>query len=129
MHLSVVYRGKGLVLFLCTQVWFFLCMFTGLVGCSVNPGISRGARKLTRTPRVIKKITNIFEIKLCSMLFLQIFSWLVTKCRSNVFLLNFLGFHTIEIVCRFKQPSLTWNNRSQACFNCILGYNKNQDWY
>jgi len=28
---------------------------TGLAGCSVGPEISRGARKLTRTPRVIKK--------------------------------------------------------------------------
>jgi hypothetical protein len=28
---------------------------TGLAGCSVGPGISRGACKLTRTPRVIKK--------------------------------------------------------------------------
>jgi len=31
---------------------------TGLVGCSVDPGNSRGARKLTRTPRVIKKKIN-----------------------------------------------------------------------
>jgi hypothetical protein len=30
-------------------------MFTGLAGCSVGPEINRGARKLTRTPRVIKK--------------------------------------------------------------------------
>jgi hypothetical protein len=28
---------------------------TGLAGCSVDPGISHGACKLTRTPRVIKK--------------------------------------------------------------------------
>jgi hypothetical protein len=28
---------------------------TGLAGCSVGPEISRGTRKLTRTPRVIKK--------------------------------------------------------------------------
>ena len=28
---------------------------TGLAGCSVDPGNSRGARKLARTPRVIKK--------------------------------------------------------------------------
>jgi len=28
---------------------------TGLAGCSVDPGNSRGARKLTRTPQVIKK--------------------------------------------------------------------------
>jgi hypothetical protein len=31
---------------------------TGLAGCSVDPGISCGARKLTRTPRVTKK--NIY---------------------------------------------------------------------
>jgi hypothetical protein len=30
-------------------------LFTGLAGCSVDPGNSRGARKLTRTPQVIKK--------------------------------------------------------------------------
>jgi hypothetical protein len=28
---------------------------TKLAGCSVDPGNSRGARKLARTPRVIKK--------------------------------------------------------------------------
>jgi hypothetical protein len=28
---------------------------TGLAGCSVGPEISRGTRKLARTPRVIKK--------------------------------------------------------------------------
>ena len=28
---------------------------TGLAGCSVGPGLSCGARKLARTPRVIKK--------------------------------------------------------------------------
>jgi len=42
----------------------FVCMFvipallylsTGLAGYSVGPRISRGARKLTRTPQVIKK--------------------------------------------------------------------------
>jgi len=27
----------------------------GLAGCSVDPGNSHGARKLTRTPRVINK--------------------------------------------------------------------------
>ena len=27
----------------------------GLARCSVGPGISRGARKLARTPRIIKK--------------------------------------------------------------------------
>jgi len=32
---------------------------TRLAGCSVDPGISRGARKLTRTPRVIKKKKRI----------------------------------------------------------------------
>jgi len=30
-------------------------LLTGLAGCSVGPGISRGARKLARTSRVIKK--------------------------------------------------------------------------
>jgi hypothetical protein len=35
-----------------------LYLSTGLVGYSVGPGISRDARKLTRTPQVIKKKTN-----------------------------------------------------------------------
>ena len=34
-------------------------LFTGFAGCSVNPGISCGARKLTRTPRVKKKEKKI----------------------------------------------------------------------
>jgi hypothetical protein len=32
-----------------------LYLLTGLAGYSVDPGISRGARKLAQTPRVIKK--------------------------------------------------------------------------
>jgi len=40
---------------------------TGLAGCSVGPGISCGARKLTRTPRVTKKkkkdtLTNLLYL-------------------------------------------------------------------
>jgi len=35
-------------------------LFTGLSGCSVDPGNSRGARKLTRTPRVIKKKSQTY---------------------------------------------------------------------
>jgi len=31
----------------------------GLAGCSVGPGISCGARKLARTPRVTKKKKNM----------------------------------------------------------------------
>ena len=54
--------GMGLVPFLCTQVRSSLCMSvtpavlylpTGLAECSVVPRISRGARKLAQTPRVI----------------------------------------------------------------------------
>jgi hypothetical protein len=52
--------------FLAFVIWFrvLTCMFvilavfylfTWLTGCSVNPGISCGARKLARTPRVTKK--------------------------------------------------------------------------
>jgi hypothetical protein len=37
-------------------------MPTGLAGCSVGPGISRGARKLTRIPLVIKIIIIIIII-------------------------------------------------------------------
>jgi hypothetical protein len=42
-------------------------MFTGLAGCSVDPGNSRGTRKLTRTPRVIKKKKK--KEKLCDHYF------------------------------------------------------------
>ena len=47
-----------------SRVWPFMCtsvtpavpyLSTRLAGCSVDPGNSRGARKLARTPRVIKK--------------------------------------------------------------------------
>ena len=47
------------------QVRIFICMFvisavfylsSGLAGCSVDPRISCDARKLVRTPRVIKKL-------------------------------------------------------------------------
>jgi len=34
-------------------------LFTELAGYSVNPKISHSARKLTRTPRVIKKKKNL----------------------------------------------------------------------
>jgi hypothetical protein len=39
-------------------------MSTRLVGCSVDSGINRDVRELTRTPQVIqkKKITMIFNI-------------------------------------------------------------------
>jgi hypothetical protein len=64
VHEVVTQRWKGLVPFLCTRVQALLCtsvipvvsyMLTGLARCSVDPGISCGARKLTRTPRIIKK--------------------------------------------------------------------------
>jgi hypothetical protein len=43
-------------MFVCTPVTpAVLYLLTGLAGCSVDPGISRGARKLAQTPRVIKK--------------------------------------------------------------------------
>jgi len=42
-------------------------LFTGLAGCSVDPGISRGARKLVQIPRVIKK--NTFRIVDASVFF------------------------------------------------------------
>jgi len=41
---------------MCTPVTsVVLYLPTGLAGCSVGPGTSRDARKLARTPRVIKK--------------------------------------------------------------------------
>jgi hypothetical protein len=47
---------SGLDSFLCISVIFAVFyLFIRLVGCSVGPRISRGARKLTRTLQVIKK--------------------------------------------------------------------------
>jgi hypothetical protein len=43
---------------------------TGLAGCSVGSGISRGACKLARTPRVIKK-KNTFRIVGASVFFFE----------------------------------------------------------
>jgi hypothetical protein len=37
---------------------------TEFAGCSVGPGISRGARKLAQTPRVIKKKKKEAQMKL-----------------------------------------------------------------
>ena len=34
---------------------------TRLVGCSVDPGISRGVRKLTRTPRITKTKKHVLD--------------------------------------------------------------------
>jgi hypothetical protein len=46
--------------FLCTPVTPVVSyLSTGLAGCSVDQGNSRGARKLTRTPGVIKKYIYI----------------------------------------------------------------------
>jgi len=42
-------------------------MSTGLAGCSVGPGISRGAHKLARTSRVIKKKIIIKKKNLARM--------------------------------------------------------------
>jgi hypothetical protein len=50
---------------------------TGLAGCSVDPGISCGARKLTRTPRVKKKKTKKKE-RLYSLM-QYYFIWIVPK--------------------------------------------------
>jgi len=48
----------------CTSVtpavsYLSLVLSLGLAGCSVGPEISRGARKLAWTPRVIKKKINL----------------------------------------------------------------------
>jgi hypothetical protein len=62
VHEVVTQRWKRLVPFLCTRVQASLCMsvipvvlymLTGLAGCSVGSGISCGACKLARTPRII----------------------------------------------------------------------------
>jgi hypothetical protein len=64
---------KGTCFFFCIRIRSSLCMPvtlavpylpTGLAGCSVDPGISRGARKLTRTPRVIKKKMEYIKLKI-----------------------------------------------------------------
>ena len=63
-HLRSWPSGEVTFFFLCTRVRFSLCMpvtpavpymLTGLARCSVDSGISCGARKLARTPWVIKK--------------------------------------------------------------------------
>ena len=43
-------------------------LFTGLVGCSVNPRISHGVHKLIRTLRVIKKKKKQRPLDYCKML-------------------------------------------------------------
>jgi len=45
---------------------------TGLTGCSVGPGTSRGGRKLARTPRVIKKKKNLFKNLFFNLFFIRI---------------------------------------------------------
>jgi hypothetical protein len=65
MHLRLEHNGQHARFALSpSRVWFFMCtsvifvvpyLSIGLAGCSVDSGNSRGARKLTRTPRVIKK--------------------------------------------------------------------------
>jgi hypothetical protein len=48
--------GLGLITVACTPVTLAVPYLSiGLAGCSVGPRISRSARKLARTPRVIKK--------------------------------------------------------------------------
>jgi hypothetical protein len=55
----LAWRWEGLVFFRCSWVRVLMCtpvtpavpyMPTGFAGCSVDRGISRGARKLARTP-------------------------------------------------------------------------------
>jgi len=53
---------------------------TGLAGCSVGSGISRGACKLVRTPRVIKK--NTFRIVGASVFFFFL------KIKNNIILIK-----------------------------------------
>jgi len=50
----------------------------GLAGCSVDPGISCGARKLTRTPRVKKKKKTKKKERLYSLM-QYYFIWIVPK--------------------------------------------------
>jgi hypothetical protein len=55
-------------------------LFTGLAGCSVDPGISRGARKLVQIPRVIKK--NTFRIVDASVFFFFL------QIKNNIILIK-----------------------------------------
>jgi hypothetical protein len=47
--------GESSTLTFTSVILMVFYLFTGLTGCSVNPRNSRGAYKLARTPRVIKK--------------------------------------------------------------------------
>ena len=63
---------------------------TGLAGCSVSLGISRDARKLTRTPRVTKKkkkgivmscsVGNSFSLKTVA----NVAPWILTVAASSL---------------------------------------------
>jgi hypothetical protein len=59
---------------------------TGLAGCSVGPGISCGARKLTRTPRVTKKKkTQLVNKDFWIFMVLSFESFLFQKEMKNIF--------------------------------------------
>jgi len=61
-------------------------MPTGLARCSVGPGISRGARKLARTPRVIKKKMykiNCWCINLKKSKIQKMAKWLKNKKKKT----------------------------------------------
>ena len=84
--------------FFCIQVWFFLCIFittavfylsTGLVECSVNSKISRGARKLTWTSRVIKKekkkkTSRLYIFVVYTLFYYVNFVWHIKKILKNL---------------------------------------------
>jgi hypothetical protein len=54
-------------------------MSTGLAGCSVGPRISRGARKLFQTLRVIKKKNAPNNIRIDR--YLMYYLWFSRKCN------------------------------------------------
>jgi hypothetical protein len=82
-------------------------MPTGLVGCSVGLGISRGARKLTRTPLVIKIIIIIIN---SGMKLIHCF------CTTEV---RGLAGNSQSLHSKFK--SLCARMSFPRCLICLLG--------
>lgn len=74
-------------------------LYTGLAGYSMSPGISRGACKLIRTPRVIyiKKKTSFFGEELLQMATGQMLK--VVSCLGRTAYAFILMLSHISIVC------------------------------
>jgi hypothetical protein len=92
---------------------------TGLAGCSVNPGNSRGARKLARTSRVIKK--NKKEKKRRKLIAKHGDTSAEPNASPGVkkcFLLLYVGPYTTRAPSDIKFGKLFhWSNCFQICAN------------